>query len=270
MDYLRLKGKKILIFGVANKRSVAYFIAKSLMKIGAEIVLSVKNEEVAEKVRRLFENVPVYCCDLKEISGIENLKEKIGTDVLFSGIVHSVAYANYNNIQERKIPSFYETQKRDFFEALDISCFSLIHIAKIFKNNLTDDASVVTISISTTRMAAENYGYMAPIKAALDSCIVFLAKSFSSHSNVRFNAVGAGLLKTSSSAAIPGYINSYLFAEKVIPRKRALSTQEVADVAIFLLSPISSGINAQKIIVDAGMSINYFDKEIVESVNRCN
>ena len=121
----------------------------------------------------------------------------------------------------------------------------------------------VTISISELRLAAENYGYMAPVKAALDSTICFLAKSFSGFSEVRFNAVGASLLKTSASAGIPGYIDSYLFAEQLIPRKRALTTKEVANTVVFLLSERSSGINAQKIIIDCGMSINYFDQDIV-------
>ena len=122
---------------------------------------------------------------------------------------------------------------------------------------------MITISISTTTMASENYGFMAPVKAALDSSLAFLTKSFSQFSKVRFNAVSPGLLKTSASAGIPGYVDSYLFAEKVIPRGKAVSTQEVADAACFLLSPRSSGVTAQKIVIDAGMAINYFDKSIV-------
>ena len=153
-------------------------------------------------------------------------------------------------------------------QAVDISCYSLIALSNALKDLLDPDASVVTISISTTRMASENYGYMAPIKAALDSSLVFLAKSFSNFSRVRFNAVAPGLLKTSASAGIPGYVDSYLFAEQVIPRKQAVQTQEVADVAAFLLSPRSSGINAQTIVIDAGMSINYFDKQIVQKAMR--
>ena len=112
-------------------------------------------------------------------------------------------------------------------------------------------------------MAAENYGYMAPVKAALESSICFLAKSFSAFSEVRFNAVCPGLLKTSASAGIPGYIDSYLFAEKATLRKKALKTEEAANVAAFLLSPRSSGINGQCLVVDAGMGMNYFDAEIV-------
>ena len=104
---------------------------------------------------------------------------------------------------------------------------------------------------------------MAPIKAALDSSLAFLTKSFSRFSKIRFNAVAPGLLKTSASAGIPGYVESYLYAEQIIPRKQAVQTQEAADVAVFLLSPRSSGIVAQNIVVDAGMSINYFDADVV-------
>jgi enoyl-[acyl-carrier protein] reductase I len=104
---------------------------------------------------------------------------------------------------------------------------------------------------------------MAPVKAALESAVVFLAKSFSGFSRVRFNAIAPGLLKTSASAGIPGYVDSYLFAEQATLRKRAVETEEAAAAAVFLLSPRSSGINAQSIVVDAGMSVNYFDREIV-------
>ena len=97
---------------------------------------------------------------------------------------------------------------------------------------------------------------------------LFLAKSFSRFSQVRFNAVAPGLLKTSASAGIPGYVDAYLYAEQVIPRKKAVQTEEVAHAAAFLLSPRSSGINAQRIVVDAGMSINYFDRELIERAMR--
>jgi enoyl-[acyl-carrier protein] reductase I len=117
-------------------------------------------------------------------------------------------------------------------------------------------------------MAVETYGFMAPIKAGLDSTICFLAKSFSSFSQVRFNSVNPGLLKTSASAGIPGYVDYYLFAEHLTLRKKALETQEVANLVAFLLSERSSGINAQGIVIDAGMSVNAFDKDIVKRALR--
>ncbi|MFP6893742.1 MAG: SDR family oxidoreductase, partial [Opitutales bacterium] len=96
------------------------------------------------------------------------------------------------------------------------------------------------------------------------------AKSFSADSEVRFNSVNAGPLKTSASAGIPGYLENYLYTEKLTFRKRALATEEVANLAVFLLSPRSSGINGQGVVIDAGMGFNYFDKEVVKSVMKTN
>ena len=109
---------------------------------------------------------------------------------------------------------------------------------------------------------------MGPVKAALESCARFLAKSFSADSAVRFNVVGAGPLKTSASAGIPGYLESYLYAEKLTYRRRHLDTREVADTVLFLLSKRSSGINGATVVVDAGMGGNFFDKEIIRLAMR--
>jgi enoyl-[acyl-carrier protein] reductase I len=262
-DFLQLAGKTILVFGVANRKSVAYRIGTSLAEAGVHVVYVVRSEERRRGLERLLEGAEVHVCDVEFPDQIDALQETIGRQhPKLAGLVHSIAFADY----EGGVKPFHETGKRQFLRAVDISCYSLIAISNAFRDLLDEDASVVTISISTTRMASENYGFMAPIKAALDSSLAFLAKSFSRFSRVRFNAVAPGLLKTSASAGIPGYIDSYLFAEQVIPRGQAVQTAEAANTALFLLSPRSSGINAQSIVVDAGMSINYFDNEIVRRV----
>jgi enoyl-[acyl-carrier protein] reductase I len=266
MNFLSLAGKKIVVFGLANKKSVACSIARLLGEAGAEVILVVRSSQRAETAAKLFPESRVYICDVEDEANIVAVRDQIAAagarDI--AGIVHSIAFANYSE----GLKPFHETLKRDFLQAVDISCFSLIAICNHFKHLLAEDASVVTISISTTRMAAENYGYMAPVKAALESSLCFLAKSFSTFSRVRFNAVCPGLLKTSASAGIPGYVDSYLFAEKAILRKKALQTDEAANVAGFLLSPRSSGINGQCLVVDAGMGLNFFDREIVEKTVR--
>ena len=261
MHFLGLEKKKIVVFGLANKKSVACAIAGVLSAEGAEIIHVVRSEQRAETARKLFPQSQVFVCDVEEDENIIQVRDEIAASSpgRIDGIVHSIAFANYSE----GMKPFHETLKKDFLQAVDISCFSLISISNHFKDLLADSGSVVTISISTTRMAAENYGYMAPVKAALESSLCFLAKSFSGFSSVRFNAVCPGLLKTSASAGIPGYVDSYLFAEKAIPRKKALKTSEAANVAAFLLSDRSSGINGQCLVVDAGMGFNYFDKEII-------
>lgn len=265
MSFLNLEHKRFVVFGLANKKSVACAIARTLIAQGAQVIHVVRSAEREKTARKLFPDCKVFTCDVEQEANIIRVRDRIACAIgaeqggRLDGIVHSIAYANYSG----GFTAFHETRQEDFLQAVNVSCFSLISICNHFKSLLAANASVVTISISTTRMAAENYGYMAPIKAALDSSICFLAKSFSDFSSVRFNAVAAGLLKTSASAGIPGYVDSYLFAEKVTLRKKALATQEVADAAVYLLSGRSSGICAQTLVVDAGMAINYFDKDIV-------
>jgi len=265
MSFLNLENKTFLVFGVANKKSVAYHIGKTLQEEGADVLYSVRSEARKQSVGKLLGDAPVYVCDVENKEDIDRLRREVAKDrKILHGMVHSIAFANYAGGNK----PFHETEKADFLQSIDITCFSLIQLANAFKDVLHKNASVVTVSISTTRMAAENYGYMAPAKAALDSSLCFLAKSFSAFSNIRFNSVNAGLLKTSASAGIPGYVNSYLYAEQLTLRKKALTTPEVANTAVFLLSERSSGVNAQGIVLDCGMSINYFDQGIVKRAMR--
>lgn len=260
-DFLQLSGKTILILGVANRKSVAYLIGQELTAAGANVVYAVRSDARRESVSKLVAPAPVFVCDVEHQDQIDRLRSEVGQQFpKLHGIVHSLAFADYS---AGWLP-FHQTPRAAFLQAIDVSCYSLIAVSNAFKDLLDpEQGSVVTISISTTRMAAENYGYMAPVKAALDSAICFLAKSFSQFSKVRFNAVCPGLLKTSASAGIPGYVDSYLYAEQATLRKAAVQTIEAANVAAFLLSPRSSGLNAQGIVVDAGMSINYFDDKLI-------
>lgn len=263
MDFLGMSGKTFLVMGVANKKSVAFAIAKQIEQAGGEVIYAVRSEARRDSLSKLLADRRLIVCDVEQQKDIEAMAAELQRDnVTLAGVVHSIAFADYSD----GIRPFHETTRRQFLQAIDISAFSLVAVCNAIKDQLANDASVVTIGISTTRMASESYGFMAPIKAALESSLAFLTKSFSRFSQVRFNAVAAGLLKTSASAGIPGYVDSYLYAEKVIPRGEAVSTNEVASTAAFLLSSRSSGITAQSIVVDAGMSINYFDADVVGAV----
>lgn len=258
MSFLNVENKTFLITGVANKKSVAYFSAKTLLENGADLIFTVQNESIKIKVQELFPDKKIYILNVANENDVANFgQELIKKNIKLHGFLHSIAFANYSE----GMKPFHETKLRDYIEASTISCFSLVEIAKSIKPVMDANASVVTISISNTR--ATNYGYMGPIKASLDSTVAFLAKSFSIDSEVRFNAVASGPLKTSASAGIPGYIENYLFAEQLTLRHRALHTQEVANSVVFLLSNASSGINATCMLVDAGMSANYFDEKVV-------
>jgi enoyl-[acyl-carrier protein] reductase I len=232
---------------------------------GGRVVYSVRSEARRKSLEKLLAGKLVYTCDVENEAAIKALAEAVGSaHGPLAGIVHSVAFANYSE----GLKPFYETKRADFLQATSISAFSLVEIAGAFKPYLAKDASVVTISISSTEVTAANYGYMSPIKAALEGCVRFLAKSFSQDTQVRFNAVKAGPLKTSASAGIPGYLENYLYAEALTFRKQALLTEEVANTVLFLLSPRSSGINGQGVVVDAGLGQNFFDEQVVKAFSR--
>ncbi len=260
-DFLQLADKTVLVCGVANRKSVAWHVARLLGDAGCRVAYSVRSEARRDQVRKLVGDGPeVLVCDVEQEDQIVRLAADVGERVgKLDGLFHSIAFADY----EDGARPFHETTKRAFMRTVDVSCFSLIALSNALKEFFQPDASVVTVSISTTTMASENYGFMAPVKAALDSSLAFLAKSFSQFSEVRFNAVAPGLLKTSASAGIPGYVDSYLYAERATLRQRAVQTEEAAAAALFLLSPRSSGMNAQRLVVDAGMSVNYFDQRLV-------
>lgn len=265
MSFLDLQNKNILVMGVANRKSVAYAVAKTLREEGANVIYSVRSPQRRASLIKLLGEAPVYVCDVEHPEEIEALAAQVGEEHgPLHGIVHSIAFANYSDGWK----PFHETRREDFLQATGISCFSLVEVARAFKPFLDPKASVVAIGISSHLVTAENYGYMSPIKAALDSSVRYLAKSFSKDSEIRFNTVNPALLKTSASAGIPGYLESYLYAEKMTFRKRALETQEVANAVLFLLSPRSSGMNGVGMIIDAGLGSNYFDQEVVNLAMR--
>ena len=265
-DFLQVTGKTYLVMGVANRKSVAWHIATALEEQGARVVYAVRSEVRKKSLEAQLAGKPVFICDVEEEGACAKLAAEV-TAAGFAplhGLVHSIAFANYSE----GFQPFHATKRKDFLQATSISAFSLVDLANAFKPHLAKNASVVTIGISSLLVTPDNYGYMGPIKAALESAARFLAKSFSADSEVRFNVVGAGPLKTSASAGIPGYVESYLYAEKLTFRKRNLSSSEVANTALFLLSERSSGINGTTLVVDAGLGSNFFDKDIIRLAMR--
>lgn len=255
-----MNNEYFFITGVANKKSIATFVAQSIETEGGKLILAVEHEKNFESAKKLFPEAHIFILDVKK----ENIKEIIKNElealnIKISGFLHSIAFANFS---EGPKP-FHETKREDFLEATTISSFSLVEISNALKDFFTPKASVVAISISNTN--ATSYGYLGPIKAMLESTISYLSKSFSEFSEVRFNSVKAGPLKTSASSGIPNYIENYIYAEELTLRKRALETSEVANTVLFLLSSKSSGLNATHLTVDLGMNVNYFDQNIVKT-----
>ena len=224
MTFLGLENKTVLVAGLANKKSIAWFVHQGLVEEKARVLHVVKTPEIADEVRASVMDARIFVCDVSKPAEIARLAHDLTVEgFALDGLVHSLAFANYAN----GVRPFHETERADFLEAIDISCFSLVALVRAIAPLLTPRASIVTLSISHTHLAAESYGYMAPVKAALDAAVVFLAKSLAAKSEVRVNSVKAGPLKTSSSAGIPGYLDNYLFAEMATLRHRALAVKNL-------------------------------------------
>ena len=154
-DFLQLSGKPVLIMGVANKRSVAYFAGKLLREAGARVLWACRSEARQAELRKKLipADEPLFICDVERQEEIDRLAAEVGAHLAeaggakLAGFVHSIAFANYS----RGLVPFHETVREDFLQAVNISCFSLVAVSAALKSHLADDASVVTIGISTRR-----------------------------------------------------------------------------------------------------------------------
>jgi len=165
MDFLQLAGKSILVFGVANRKSLAFHVGRLVEEVGGRVVHVVRSEQRRASVAKILTpGADIHVCDVEREEEIARLAEELARrPERFHGLLHSIAFADYGD----GMRPFHETPKAAFLRAVDISCFSLVALSGALKELLDPDASVVTVSISTTRMASENYGFMAPVKAAL-------------------------------------------------------------------------------------------------------
>ncbi len=171
MSFLGLKGRSVLVLGVANKRSVAWAVGKSLEEEGARVIYSVRSDARRKSLQELLGDRPVHVCDVEKDGALDALAAEVAAAGFapIHGIVHSIAFANYSE----GLQPFHATKRRDFLQAASVSAFSLVELARAFAPHLAKDASVVTIGISSLLVTPDNYGYMGPIKAALDSSARF-------------------------------------------------------------------------------------------------
>ncbi|HXB02632.1 MAG TPA: SDR family oxidoreductase, partial [Opitutaceae bacterium] len=171
-DFLNLSGKTFLVFGVANRKSVAWHVAQSLEGQGARVVYSVRSDERKKSLATLLAGRPVFVCDVEHEGAVEKLAAGVAAagHAPLHGLVHSIAFANYSE----GFQPFHAAKRGDFLQATAVSAFSLVEIARAFKPHFASHASVVTIGISSLSVTPDNYGYMGPIKAALESCARFL------------------------------------------------------------------------------------------------
>ena len=218
---------------------------------GAKVLYSVRSEARKKSLETLLAGKPVFLCDVEDEGAAQRLATGIAVagHAPLHGIVHSIAFANYSE----GFKAFHETKRADFLQATAVSSFSLVEIARAFQPHLAPNASVVTIGISSLLVTPDNYGYMGPIKAALESSVRYLAADLGPK-GIRVNGISAGPIKTLAASGIKGFSRMLDYNEKTAPLRRNVTIDEVGNVAAFFFSDLASAITGEVTYVDCGFS----------------
>jgi enoyl-[acyl-carrier protein] reductase I len=249
-----MKGKRYLVLGVANEKSIAWGIVQSLVKAGAEVALTYVNEAIEKRVRPLAAEVGaqiVLPCDVQSDESISAMYQELSKvwDRL-DGVVHSVAFAEKDDLAAR----FSRTTRKGFHTALDVSAFSLIAVASGAEALMTEGGSILTLTYLGSQRVIPHYNVMGVAKAALECSVRYLAGDLGAK-NIRVNALSAGPIKTLAASGIPHFRDMlHAFAEKA-PLRRNTSVEDVGSAGLFYLSPLSAGITGEITYVDCGFNV---------------
>ena len=249
-----MKGKKGLIVGLANNKSIAYGIAKSCAEQGAEMAFTYLNDALKKRVEPIakeFGSEYVYELDVSNPEHMDSLAAKIEKDFgKIDFLVHSVAFAP----KEALTDSFMKTSKEAFQIAMDISVYSLIDLTNKLESVLTDDASILTLSYLGGPKYIVNYNVMGVAKAALESTVRYMAVDLGKKGQ-RVNAISAGPIRTLAAAGIGDFKQILNWNEVNAPLKRNVTTDQVGNSAMYLLSDLASGVTGEVHYVDSGYNI---------------
>ena len=254
MESLDLKGKKGIVFGVANDRSIAWAIAQVLLQSGAKLAVTYQNDRLRPRVEKLLEpygDALMFECDVSDDSNVETMfssvQEQYGS---LDFVIHCIAFAQKEDLQGE----YSATQREGFRVALEVSAYSLLPIVKHATPLMTNGGSVVTLSFLAAERVFPGYNIMGTAKAALENAVKQLAYEVG-EKNVRVNAISAGPLDTLASRGINGFLDMKGIYGERSPKRRNITHQEVANTALFLCSDLSTGITGTVLHVDAGYHI---------------
>jgi enoyl-[acyl-carrier protein] reductase I len=249
-----MQGKKGLIIGVANNRSIAYGIAKACKSQGADLILTYQNDKLKKRVEKVAEELDVkniYPLDVTKPEEIDALKEAIEKDYgKIDFLVHSVAFAPREALDGK----FIDTTKEAFNIAMEISVYSLIEVVQKLEPVLNDGASILTLTYLGSQRYVPHYNVMGVAKAALEASVRYLAVDLGER-KIRINALSAGPIKTLAASGIGDFSEILKYNEKNSPLRKNVTIEEVGNSAMYLLSDLASGVTAEVHYVDSGYNI---------------
>ena len=250
-----LQNKRALIVGALNNYSIAYGVAKSMHREGAEIALTYQNEKIKERVEKIATELNsklLFPCDLSSDEQIANVFSNLKNHWdKFDIVVHSAAFAPGDQLDG----DYVDCVTREGFKiAHDISSFSFAGLAKAARPMMNENGALLTLSHLGSEKVIVNYNVMGLAKASLEANVRYLAKSFGQR-GIRVNGISAGAVKTLAAAGIKNFRKMLTYGEKVSPLHRNVTQEEVGNAAAFLCSDLASGITGEILHVDTGLSI---------------
>jgi enoyl-[acyl-carrier protein] reductase I len=249
-----MNGKTALVFGVANKYSLAWGITEALAAEGATIGISYSMDKLERRVRPLAESVNAQLltqCDVASDREIESAFLEAAANLgKIDVLVHAIAFAETDDLNG----TFVDTSRAGFQKALDISVYSLVALARAAQPLMTDGGSILTLTYYGAEKVVPRYNVMGVAKAALEASVRYLAHDLGGH-QIRVNAISAGPVKTLSAGAFTGFRDMLRYVGERAPLRRNISQEEVARAALFLLSDLGSGVTGEVMHVDAGYNI---------------
>jgi len=249
-----LEGKRALVFGIANHRSIAWGIAQALHEQGAELAISYGLPQLERRVRPLAESIGVEFvekCDVTQDAEIEALFAKVADEFgTVDILIHAVAYAQQEDLTGR----FVNTSRDGFALALDISAYSLVALSRAALPLMAPGGSILTMTYYGAEKVIPHYNVMGVAKAALEASVRYLAADLGPE-GIRVNGISAGPIKTLSAAGISGFRKMLHYVEERAPLRRNVDQEEVARTALWLCSELGSGVTGEVVYVDAGYHI---------------
>jgi len=251
MPHALLEGKRGAIFGVANDKSIAWACAQACAAQGAHLAFNYPGEALEKRVRSLAETIPgsiVAPCDVRDDEQIEAFFQTLGKEWdSLDFLIHSVAFAEREDLMR----PFVETPRANFALALDVSAYSLVAVTRAAAPLMREGGSIVTMTYYGAEKVIPNYNVMGVAKAALEASVRYLAADLGP-GGTRVNAISAGPLRTLSASAISGMRKMLKANASVTPLRRNIEASEVADAAVYLVSPLSAAVTGEVLHVDAG------------------
>lgn len=249
-----LSGKTGVIMGLANNTSIAWGIAKTCYEYGAKFIITYQSEILEKRVQPLANELgscPLIKCDVAKQESIDKAFEVIEKQYgKIDFLVHAIAFADKNELRGRYV----DTSKSNFLNTLDVSCYSFVYVAKKVAKILNTGGSILTLTYYGAEKVIPNYNVMGVAKAALEASVKYIASDLG-ELGIRVNAISAGPIKTLAASGIGDFKTMLRFSEKNCPLRKNVSIYDVGNVAMYLISDLSSGVTGEIMHVDSGYNV---------------